>query len=477
MLTASVCFSRSDSAKDKPNIIIIMADDHSSNAISCYGSSLIKTPNIDRLAGEGMRFTNMFVTNSLCAPSRAVIISGKYSHINGVTTNEVPLNFEQSNLPEQLSKAGYETSVIGKWHLTVKPLYFSYYKVFPFQGQFYDCKFKETGKQWFNGKEGGITVPGYLTDVITDLSINWLENKRDSTKPFCLMVNHKAPHSPHDPPEKYKELFKNKIFREPYTLYDSLNGKAIQEILDTLVNSRLEICILPEYQPLVKKYEGKRNEATKIIYQEFLKGYLRLVTSLDDNVGRLLKYLEENGLERNTIVIYTSDNGFFLGEHGLYNKMLMYEPSMKIPFIIRYPGKIKNGLVNNSMCSLIDLAPTLLDFAGADIPEDMDGITMRPVIETNKQNHRKIIYYHYYQNYFLPEILGVRTGRHKLIHYPSSDISIKWEQYDMKKDSLETKNIWMKNKRISLKLKQYLKEQIKKYNDDITILPIDISNI
>jgi len=424
---------------DRPNILFIMSDDHAAHAISCYGSKINNTPNIDRLAKEGMRFNKMMVTNSICAPSRATLLTGKFNHKNGFLQNGYSFEGEQQTFPKLLQQAGYETAIIGKWHLKSEPTGFDYYNVIPGQGRFFDCRFKEKGKTWRDGVSGGIETKGYLTDVVTDISINWLENRK-ATKPFCLMVHHKAPHAPHDSDEKHAQMYNDVEIPEPQTLYDDWENRLPAATVTG--NSKIADCNYPEYAEFVSQYTGHK-ERTKEMYQIYMKGYLRLVASLDDNIGRLVNYIDSNNLKENTIVIYTSDNGFFLGDHGFFNKMWMYEESLHIPLIVRYPKEIQPRTENNDMVQNIDFAPTFLDYADAKLRGDMHGQSFRTLLRgSTPDDWRDQIYYHYYEGYDVPEQYGVRTKTHKLVCYSEFKNTKYWELFDLINDPLEMDNVY-----------------------------------
>ncbi|MBI9073286.1 MAG: sulfatase [Melioribacteraceae bacterium] len=465
-----------------PNILFIMSDDHAEQAISCYGSKLINTPNIDRIANEGIRFTNSFVTNSICGPSRAVLLTGKYSHLNGFRDNRDLFDSSQTTFPKLLQKAGYETHVIGKWHLRSTPTGFDNWKILKGQGQYYNPLFLE------NGKENIRT--GYTTDIITDLTIEALEN-RSKEKPFCMLIHHKAPHRNWMPNAKYFEEFENIEFPLPETFYDEYKtrektaGHADMRIDDMYLSfdlklhknyydketgtggnakfaSKVELNWLAIYNRMnaeqkklwdghynkineeFKKANLKGNKLLEWKYQQYMKDYLRCILSVDESIGRILNYLDENGLAKNTIVVYTSDQGFYLGEHGWYDKRFMYEESHSMPLVIRYPKQIPSGQVSDLMALNLDFAPTFLDFANVTIPNDVQGNSLRNILENNKtDNWRKSVYYHYYEYphgwHKVKKHCGVRTEDHKLIHFYDDDI---WELYDLKKDPNELKNIY-----------------------------------
>ena len=447
----------------RPNILFIMADDHASHAISAYGSTLIKTPNIDRLATEGMRFTNCFNVNSLCAPSRAALITGKYSHHNGFMRNGDTFDGSQLTFPKLLQRSGYETALIGKWHLKSQPAGFDYYSVIPGQGEFFDPSFKDSGKPWEEPK----VVNGYLTDIITDKAAAWLE-QRDSSKPFCMMVHHKAPHMPHLYPKKYETLYAD----EDLPLPDNFDAN-YKERGTTLAESqarwsKLDHAHSYEFsEEIPKGLKRGTKEFKEWSYQCFFKGYLRLVASLDDNVGRLLEYLDKKGLGKNTLVVYTSDNGFFSGEFGLYNKMWMYEESLRLPLMVRHPDTIKPESVNDELVSILDFAPTFLDYAQAKAPKELQGHSFRSILEGKAPSDwRKAHYYHYYGQYDVPAHYGVRTLEHKLIHYYEKD---NWELFDMANDPQELRKIYNQpeQSKVVENMKTMLKDMRKKYEDAV----------
>ncbi len=420
----------------RPNILFIMSDDHAAHGLSCYGSKIISTPNIDRLAHEGMRFTTALGVNSLCAPSRAALITGKHSHLNGMLKNYDRFDGDQQTFPKLLQDAGYETAIIGKWHLGVEPSGFDYYKVMRGQGSYFDCTFRETGKGWHVEK-------GYLTNVITDKSIEWLENRR-SDKPFCLMVHHKAPHGPdiHEP--RHAKLYENMTIPEPETLYDDWSTRE-PLMTGACPDTKLINCNWGQdiYRKLMATAPKERRARTGAVYQQMIKGHMRLIASLDENVGRLLDHIDEAGLRENTIVIYTTDNGFFLGDHGLYNKMWMYEESMKLPLLVRYPGVVEPGAVNDELVCNLDFAPTFLDYAGAEIPADLQGRSIRPLLDGRQPaDWRKAVYYHYYGQYTIPEHYGMRTATHKLAHFPDFADGDYWELFDLRNDPHELRNVY-----------------------------------
>jgi len=415
--------------KAKPNIVYIMSDDHAAHALSCYGSKINQTPNLDRIARDGMRFTNCFDTNSLCAPCRATVLTGKYSHVNGVVDNGAYQRFDgsQQTFPKLLQKAGYKTAIVGKWHLVSDPTGFDYWNILPGQGVYINPVMIEMGQKKQH--------QGYVTDIITDYAMDFVKKSKDG--PFCLMYHHKAPHRGWDPDAKHADMYKDKDMPEPPTFNDDYANRA-----SAAAHADMRVATMPDYQKELKP-EMSPEEIKKYNYQRFIKDYCRVIASLDDNVGRMLDCLESTGLAENTIVIYTSDNGFFLGDHGWFDKRFMYEESLRIPFVVRYPREIKPGSVNDRFILNVDYAPTFLDYAGVPIPADMQGHSLRPLFrgETPK-DWRTSIYYHYYEypgpHKARPQY-GVRTDRYKLIHYYTVN---EWELFDLPKDPRELKSVY-----------------------------------
>jgi arylsulfatase A-like enzyme len=429
----------------QPNIVYIMADDHAAHAISAYGSKINRTPNIDRLATDGVRLTNCFCTNSICTPSRAAIITGQYSNKNGVYTLDDAIDPKRDNVAKELQGAGYQTAMIGKWHLKTDPSGFDHWRILPGQGVYYDPVFlTSSGKQKYNG---------YCTDLIGDFTLDWLKS-RDRKKPFFLMSHHKAPHRPWQPSPKYKDLFANTTIPEPDNLYDHYEGRARSVAAVTMkvgedMNERDLKTKLPD--------DLKGDALRKWAYQIYIKDYLRCIQSVDDNVGRVLDYLDAEGLSSNTIVIYTSDQGFFLGDHGWFDKRLMYEESLRMPFLMRYPRHIKSGSVNRDMILNIDFAPMFLDYAGRKTPAEMQGRSFRHNVEGHTpRDWRRAMYYRYWMHntndHHVPAHYGVRTERWKLIYYYGKPLGMKganppdtqpdWELFDMQSDPREMHNLY-----------------------------------
>lgn len=429
----------------QPNIIYIMADDHASHAISAYGSRINKTPNIDRIAREGVRLTNCFCTNSICTPSRAAILTGQYSHRNGVYTLNDRLDPDRDHVAKQLQKAGYQTAMVGKWHLASDPTGFDYWNILPGQGLYYDPVFIEKG----NKK----TIPGYCTDIIGDLSLGWLRN-RDKSKPFFLMSHHKAPHRAWQPGPKYKDMLADAKVPEPDNLYEHYENRPTSVVaMKMKVGEDMTPTDVKQPLPPDKKGDDLRRWA----YQLYIKDYLRCVQSVDDNVGRILQFLDDEGLAKDTIIIYTSDQGFFLGDHGWFDKRMMYEESLRMPFVMRYPSAIRPGGVNNDITLNIDFAPTFLDYAGVKAPAEMQGASFRPNVEGHTpKGWRKSMYYRYWMHnssdHHVPGHYGIRTDRYKLIYYYGKPLGMKgaqppdtepaWELFDLKNDPREMKNLF-----------------------------------
>jgi arylsulfatase A-like enzyme len=452
-------------ARPRPNILYVMSDDHGSQAISCYGSRVNKTPNIDRIAAEGMRLTNCFCTNSLCAPSRAAILTSKYSHLNGVFGHYgagSELDGSQLTYPKVLQKAGYSTAIIGKWHLKSDPTGFDYWNILPGQGAYKDPKFLDMGTT--------VTKQGYVTDIITDLAIDHLK-KRDANKPFLLVLHHKAPHRTWIPDEKHARMYDGVDFPTPATFDDDHSSQskaarmATMSIADDLTSRDLKG--MPP-----KGLEGAALKNWK--YQKFLRDYLACVASVDDNVGRLLDYLKEAGLDRDTVVVYTSDQGFFLGEHGWFDKRFMYEESIRMPFVVRYPAGIKPASVSGAFVSNIDFAPTFLDFAGVPKPAEMQGRSFRAVLDGDTpKDWQQVFYYHFHEfpepDHHVARHFGVRTERHKLIRYYFPEDRREWELFDLKADPLELNNVVLDPAYAGTvkEMKALLKDQRTKYGDTI----------
>ncbi len=471
----SVLYSEASEVKP-PNILFIFSDDHSQNAISAYGSCINKTPNIDRIANEGAIFLNSFCANSICQPSRASILTGKHSHRNGVTDNGSHWNGRQTVFPRLLkSKAGYQTALIGKWHMEPNPTdEFDFWKVLENaggQGRYFNPEFAtQTGHE---------TLSGYSTDVIADESIQWLEKNWDTNHPFMLMCQFKSPHVPQLPPVRNAKMFNGKTIPEPATLYDDYANRQPYISKNWM---GLDVAVLGAIPPFGSSYKPHRSHTRNLDsmtpeqqtnwheaydkwsqeyydfmastnaddhvqlkafqYQRVAKNYLRCVAAVDENVGRLLQWLEDQNLENDTIVIYSSDQGYYIGEHGMTDKRWMYEESMRMPLMIRWPGKINPGTAITQFVQNIDYAPTFLEMAGVTIPKAMQGASLLPMLTGNTTNNwRESLYYHYYGHgkHNVPRHEGVRTERYKLIHYYTDG---NWELFDLQKDPNELVSVY-----------------------------------
>ncbi|MFT4781714.1 MAG: arylsulfatase A-like enzyme [Pseudohongiellaceae bacterium] len=500
--------SNGNDSKKRPNIVFIMSDDHAYQAISAYSDHLIKTPNIDRIAKEGMLFSNASVTNSICAPSRATILTGKHTHINGKVDNHNLFDTTQVTFPQLFKKAGYQTAMFGKLHFGNNPKGIDEFMILPGQGHYINPDFIT--------KHGDTTITGYVTDIITDMSIDWLDKKRDTEKPFLLMYLHKAPHRPWWPrADKFKEYTK-KTFPLPETLFDDYSNRgtaAKTAEMNLLLDMEYEhdSKIFPEtlaemghVEPVVKPLQGSiyidydrlndeqqsqyrpildsinqdfktnwpsMNDREKMIwkYQRYMQDYLGSISSVDDNVGRLLDYLDDNGLSDNTIVVYTSDQGFYLGEHGWFDKRFIYDESFKTPLLIRWPNAIKPGTTEDEMVQNLDFAQTFLEAAGIKAPEDMQGESLIPLLKgDNDRWDRKAVYYHYYEYpsvHMVKRHYGIVTKEYKLAHF-YYDVD-EWELYDRKNDQKEMKNVYNDPEyaEIVVKLKIELEALRVKYKD------------
>ena len=455
-------------AAERPNILFIISDDHAYQAVSCYDGTRNQTPNIDRIAKEGARFDRCYVTNSLCGPSRACILTGKYSHKNGFYDNRSKFDGSQVTFTKLLKEAGYQTAIVGKWHLVSEPTGFDFWQVLVGQGQYY--------RPDFIMADGKHSMPGYVTNIITDSALDWLEHKRDPKRPFVMMVQHKAPHRPWQPiPAKLADR-EDETIPEPATLFDdyATRGTAAHKAdmrisqMDLATDlklwnkkhsarkmlfNRMSDTDRAEWEKLVDPRIDKFHAAspqgddrTRWFYQLYMKDYLRCIESVDDSVGQLLKYLDESGLAKNTIVVYTSDQGFYMGEHGWFDKRFMYEESLRTPLVIRWPDVIKPGTVEKSIVSNVDFAPTFLEAAGVEVPADVQGRSMAPILRGEApKDWRKSFYYHFYEDkdadHHVARHDGVTTGKAKLIHFYLLN---EWELYDLEKDSHEVMNVYGK---------------------------------
>lgn len=498
-LTAAALTGCAQSPQPKqPNILIMMTDDHTCQALSCYDRSLIQTPNLDRLAEEGMLFEGCYVANAISGPSRACILTGKYSHENGFTDNSRTFDGDQQTFPKLLHGAGYQTAMIGKWHLNSEPQGFDFWSILIGQGEYYSPEFIENGEH--------IREAGYVTDVITDKAISFLE-RRDEQRPFAMLYYHKAPHRNWMPAQRHLGIYDNTTFPEPKTLLDDYQGRGRaareqemeirehmwpewdlklmsgEELKGDFTEERGEdankedVSRANDHLASIRQYQAAYNrmteeekaswdaayakrieewnrmkdsatdeQITRWKYQQYMRDYCAVVKGVDENVGRLLEYLEKERVLDNTIVIYTSDQGFFLGEHGWFDKRFMYEPCHRTPLLVRYPKSVKAGSRTRALAMNIDFAPTLLDFAGLEIPQDIQGRSLKPVLEAGGQtpsDWRKGVYYHYYEYpswHSVKRHYGVRTERYRLIHF-YNDID-EWELYDLEKDPHELSNCY-----------------------------------
>jgi arylsulfatase A-like enzyme len=452
LVATSLLYSPSLIAADRPNILFIFSDDHAQHAISAYGSKVNQTPHLDRLASQGARFTNSFVTNSICTPSRATLLTGQYSHRNGVPVFN-RFDGDRDHVAKRLQAGGYHTGIIGKWHLGSDPTGFDRWIVLPGQGAYWNPQFLLPGKQ-------KLSIQGHCTDITTDLGIEWLRT-RPQDQPFFLMLHQKAPHRGWEPAQRHIEMFKNQIIPEPETLWDNYDTRptALPINQQTIANdlTRRDLKLMPpanlknqalqkwlNHKPMELEIDGKRLVGKELVqwkYQKYMRDYLGCVQGVDDGVGKVLDYLDETGLSKNTIVIYSADNGWYLGDLGLYDKRFMYEPGLHVPLIVRGPG-VKQGSVPHGFVANIDLAPTFLDLAGMPVPEHMQGRSIAPLLrgETPK-DWRTSVYYRYYHDpghHNTVAHLGVRTATHKLIHFWKQDA---YELFDLTADFNEQHNL------------------------------------
>ena len=471
-----------DGSLVRPSIVFIMSDDHGYQALSAYSDHLMTTPNIDRIASDGMLFSNACVTNSICAPSRAVILTGKHSHINGKIDNHFPFDTTQITFPQLLQNEGYQTAMFGKLHFGNNPKGFDQYKILPGQGTYYNPDFitKDSGK---------INIQGYTTDIITDLTLDWLSQERIDDKPFLLMYLHKAPHREWLPAKRHYSEYINKTFPEPSTLLDDYSGrgraaKEAEMNLLTHMNWAGDSKIPPEvmdelgieqtihwdkkafdrevgrmnvsqradwdkvYSPMIEDFKKhypsmSEEELMKWRYQRYMQDYCGSIAAVDEGVGKVLDYLDESGLSENTIVVYTSDQGFYLGEHGWFDKRFIYNESFKTPLLIKWPGVVKPGSHNSQMVQNLDFAQTFLEAAGITPPSDMQGESLVPLLKGEGDSFRDAAYYHYYEYpsvHMVKRHYGIVTEDYKLAHF-YYDID-EWELYDRHKDPDELLNVY-----------------------------------
>ena len=479
----------------KPNIIYIMADDLTTQAISAYGGiykDIAPTPNIDKVAKEGMLFQDVLVTNAICGPSRAAILTGNYSNLNGYYKNESggKFNSEQWTFPQEFQKQGYTTGLFGKWHLGTEPVgfdSFKYHNSAGQQGHYWDPLFNENGID--------VKEKGYATNLSTDFALTWLDSTKTSKQPFLMILQYKAPHRPWEPDTKYETLWDDIEMPYPATFNDTYEGRELTAG-DTEMTmeyfSRRDMKLerpkdLKKGKESIKwdfygakpgeivQPDGMSNEeGRKWRYQNYIKDYLACVKSVDDNVGRVLKYLKENNLEENTIIVVTSDQGFYLGDHGFFDKRFIYEESLRMPFMVKYPGKIKAGSVNEDIITNIDFAPTLLELAGISTTQKMQGTSFVPILEgKTPKDWQDGMYYHYYEFPFWHHVqphYGIRTQKYTLAHfYYNIDV---WELYDLEKDPGQVNNIYNDPNyaEVTTELKLKLKNLMIKFEDNKSLV-------
>ena len=502
LTSLSSCTAKKEAeTQKKMNIIYIMSDDHSYQTISAYDQRYIHTPNIDRIGNEGVRFTNSFVANSISGPSRACMLTGKHSHANGFINNSTTFNGDQLTFPKLLQQNGYQTAMIGKWHLVSEPQGFDYWEILPGQGDYYNPTFIQ-----MNGER--VDVEGYATNIITDKALAWIEN-RDESKPFCMLLHHKAPHRTWMPDTCDLELFADKTFPLPENFYDNYEGRLAAQKQEMNIYKNMELVydlkmadneneihdgiyekwgrgmynpgrMNPaqkaawdaHYQPIIQKFKKDKPTGKALAewkFQQYMRDYLRVITSVDRNIGRVLDYLEEKGLLENTMIVYTSDQGFYMGEHGWFDKRFMYEESFRTPLLVRLPGGKKGDVTE--MVQNIDYAPTILELAGIEKPEEMHGESFLPLLKGEKvPEWRNSLYYHFYEypaEHAVCRHYGVRTDRYKLIHY-YNDID-SWELFDLQEDPTEMNNIYGKpgTEEITKEMMTELKRLQEYYDDPI----------
>ena len=490
----------SSSHTERPNILFIYSDDHATAAVGAYGNSVVssfaETPHIDALAAEGLRFERAFCSNSICAPARAVVLTGKHSNVNGVRDNGDVFDGSQMTFPKLLRASGYQTALIGKWHLKSTPTGFDYWDILPGQGQYYAPDFLRPGPNYVEGGpklEGSVErrrVEGYVTEVTTRLALDWLEQARDPAKPFLLMVQHKAPHRSWMPGPAEHELYEGQSLPEPATLFDDYAGRAdgartqemsianhmwlwhdlklrpsewgvdvagieldgpdrwtqgMEQRMDPAQLAAWDAAYRPrnaEFTAGIRSGTLQGDALVRWKYQRYLKDYLRCIAAVDKSVGELVAWLADNDLEKNTMVIYSSDQGFYLGEHGWYDKRWMYEPSLQLPLVIKWPGQIAAGRVDSHLVQNLDLAPTFLELAGLAPEPEMQGLSLGPILRDEHlaaEDWRHSIYYRYFEVgiHAVPQQYGVRSETHKLIYYQELD---QWELFDLERDPEEMHN-------------------------------------
>lgn len=503
-LSAKKTEAVADSAAKRPNIVYIMTDDHTQQMMSAYDRRHIETPNLDRISGgeRGVRFTNSFVANSLSGPSRACLLTGKHSHTNGFRSNETDVfDSSQPTFPKYLQQAGYETAIFGKWHLHTLPTGFDKWEIVPGQGDYYN-------PQFITMDNDTIVEHGYLTNLITDKSIDWMESKRDKDKPFCLMIHHKAIHRNWLADTCDLELYEDKQFALPDNFYDDYEGRRAAKEQEMSIASAHDMDIaydnkilLPgvetrlsgsyrhmlsrmdsaqimrwhrHYAPIIADFlnrDLKGDLLTEWKYQRYMKDYAKVVASLDRNVGRVLDYLRDHDMLDNTLVVYASDQGFYMGEHGWFDKRFMYEESMRTPLVMHLPKGYETKGDVEELVQNIDYAPTFLELAGVEKPKDMQGKSFVPLLKDGKNyKFRDALYYHFHEfpaEHMAKRHYGIRTDRYKLIHF-YNDID-QWELYDLQADPTEMHNLYGEpgTDKLVKKLKKRLKELQEEYDDPI----------
>jgi arylsulfatase A-like enzyme len=465
---AALPAARAADAAAKPNIVFIFSDDHAYQAISAYGDPrhLLDTPNIDRIGREGVRFDRCIVPNSICGPSRATVLTGKYSHANGFYNNtNSRFDGSQTTFPKLLQKAGYQTGIVGKWHLVSNPTGFDYWQILPGQGIYYNPPMIRNGER--------VKHDGYITDIITDLSLDWL-NKRDKSKPFVLMMQHKAPHREWEPALRHLGHDHDRQYAPPETLFDDYSGRGKaehqQDMMIAKTMNQKDLKLVPPatltseqrkawdayYNPRNEKFREANPQGQDLVrwkYNRYLHDYLACIKAVDESVGRLLKYLDDEGLAQNTIVVYSSDQGFYLGEHGWFDKRWIFEESLRTPLLVRWPGVTKPGSVNKDLVSNLDFAETFLEAAGVPVPAEMQGRSLVPVLRgQTPADWRKSFYYHYYEHFRAPappgphnvhRHYGVVTDRYKLVYFYEPEMNY-WELFDLKNDPHEMRSVYGK---------------------------------
>lgn len=493
-----------DAEKAPPNVLFIMTDDHSKAAMSAYPNAVMQTPNLDQLASEGVLFDRAYCTNSICGASRAVFLTGKFSHKNGFKSNHDTFNGDQATLAKYLQAAGYHTSVIGKWHLVSEPQGFDEWKILQGQGEYYNPHIVDKGDT--------SVIEGYTTNLITDMAINVLDQVKDTEKPFFMMLHHKAPHRNWMPDSTHLKAYKERNFPLPDTFFDDYEGRKAaagqdMKVVDMYMSGDMKLPIYDKkddpgtggmagsdrasgwertynsftadqkaawdeyYLPIIENYnktKPKGKDLAQWMFNRYMNDYTKTVQAVDDNVGRINQYLKDNNLEENTIVIYTSDQGFYLGEHGWYDKRYMYEPSYGMPLIVKYPSKFKGGTTKSDLVQNVDLAPTIIDYITGEIPQDMQGASLKSLLSSSTNEWRDALYYHYYQGggwHHVPRHLGVSTDRYKLIYFYDID---DWQLFDLETDPDEMNNLYGKvgMEELTADMKVKLRGLIKKYDDD-----------